>query len=191
MNQSDQEYVERRISGFLSEEHLIRNIKNHLRIYISKALRRKNNIRNNLLEDDDIVVILRLIHEFLNFYEINGTCKMLEEECGDILQLSMKGSDRVIDELEILRNSLECNTVIECLLQSRLLFREKREIDEVTNTAIVEASKCIESLQDEIKTMHNVYFEQVNAARELMEMKVSNIEKLYLESVSELRSVDT
>lgn len=184
MNKSDQEYIQEKINDFLDDEFVIQNIKKQLRIYIARALRKTNNIKSNLLEDENIVVILRLIHEFLNFYEINSTCKALEEECGGILQLNMKGPKCLIDELEASDDNLECNTIIEGLLRYRLLCREKYEIDEVTNTAIVEASNCIESLQDEIKTLHNVYFEQVNAAREIMEKKVSNIEKLYLESVS-------
>lgn len=184
MNESDQEYVQGKINELLNDEYLIKNIKKQLRIHIAKALRKTNNIKSNKLEDENVVVILKLIHEFLNFYEINNTCRALEEECGDVLQLNMKGPKCVIDELEAFDDNLECNTIIEGLLQYRLLCKDKCVIDEVTNTAIVEASNCIELLQDEIKTLHNVYFEQVNAAREIMERKVSNIEKLYLESIS-------
>ncbi|KAH8582546.1 uncharacterized protein ELE39_001202 [Cryptosporidium sp. chipmunk genotype I] len=184
MNESDQEYIQEKMDGFLDDEYLIKSIKRFLRVHITRTLRKKDNIRFNLLEDENIAILFKLIHEFLDFYEINNTCKMLEEECADIFQMNIKGFDDRLSELGILNDGSECNTKIETLLQNKLISREKREIDEVTNTVLIEASNCIESLQDEIKTLHNVYFEQVNAAREVMERKVSNIEKLYLESIS-------
>lgn len=184
MNKSDQEYVQKKIDGFLNDECLIQNIKRYLRAHVTKSLKKKNGQRINLLEDEKILVLLRFIHEFLNYYGINNTCRTLEEECSDIFRIDIKGLNIGLGELGILDDHSECNTKIESLLQHNLLSNEKCEIDKVTNIALIEASNCIESLQDEIKTLHSVYFEQVNAAREIMERKVSNIEKLYLESIS-------
>ncbi|OII74854.1 uncharacterized protein cubi_02986 [Cryptosporidium ubiquitum] len=183
MDKSDQEYVQEKIDKFLDDECLIHNIKRYLRVHIIKSLKKTNNRKLNLLENERIAIILRLIHEFLNYYEINNTCAMLEEEFNEIFQMNINESSGESNELGILNDSLECNTKIESLLKYKL-SSEKCEIDEVTNIALIEASNCIESLQNEIKTLHNIYFEQVNAAREIMERKVSDIEKLYLESIS-------
>ncbi|KAL3127106.1 hypothetical protein CHM_7g3140 [Cryptosporidium hominis] len=183
MNELDQEYVQEKINEFLDDERLIKSIKTYLRIHVTKALRKKSNIKFNLLQDEKLVILFKLIHEFLNFYEINNTCRMLEEECADIFQVNIEGFDDRLGELGALNGGSECNTRIETLLENKSFCREKCEIDEVTNTVLIEASNCIESLQDEIKTLHNAYFEQVNTAREIMEKKVSNIEKLYLESL--------
>ncbi|KAK9171575.1 hypothetical protein CmeUKMEL1_03815 [Cryptosporidium meleagridis] len=182
MNESDQEYVQEKINEFLDDERLIKNIKRYIRIHVTNALRKKSNKKFNLLEDEKLVILFKLIHEFLNFYEMNNTCKMLEEEFADIFRVNIEGFDDRLGKLGTLNIGSECNTKIETLLENKLFCREKCEIDEVTNTVLIEASNCIESLQDEIKTLHNTYLEQVNTAREIMEKKVSNLEKLYLES---------
>ncbi|KAK6590499.1 hypothetical protein RS030_152375 [Cryptosporidium xiaoi] len=186
LKQGDDDYIEEIIyEKFIEDEKLIQFIKKSLRIHITNHLKSDslNNIRFNMKCDASKTLILKMIREFLKCHGLLNTLEVLETECGDILYDDNFEFNDIMKESENLDLIMDHKTNLEKLLHCAVYYKKNTEIDEITNSALVEASSCIESMQEEIKNLHHNYLEQVNATREIMEEKVREIEKFYMKSI--------
>ncbi|KAF7456919.1 hypothetical protein HWI79_2547 [Cryptosporidium felis] len=180
----DHDYLESEILNLLlNDEGFVNIIQVNLRNYISNILKNKGRANNcSLAMEKGVPEVLSLIHEFLEFHNFNYTLSILNTEF-NIKKLDLEKHKSELKKLDSL-NHLGKKTRIENLLEYSMQFGEKCEIDEITSSALIEASNCIESLQEEINALHNAYLEKVNSTREIMEKKVMNIEQLYLDSIN-------
>ncbi|KAH8741082.1 hypothetical protein FG386_001634 [Cryptosporidium ryanae] len=188
LTKRDDDYVEEIIYGkFIRDARLIQIIRKSLRIHIKNNLKDRSlkNMQLFLKNDMGKTLIIKMIHEFLKCHGLLDTLEVLEAECGDILYDNNINFNEIMKESENLNFIMDQKTNLEKLLHCAVYYKKNNEIDKVTNYALIEASSCIESMQEEIKNLHHSYLEQVNATREIMEEKVKEIEKFYIKSIED------
>ncbi|KAL7067122.1 hypothetical protein ACR3K2_24380 [Cryptosporidium serpentis] len=187
----DRKYVEEAVcSGLFDSEDTVNKFKKKLRYHLTMKLQNKRDICTLLFEKGtEKRLILVMIREFLTKYGLEETRACLDNEC-DIDDNDMVESfDEMLNKLNKISNSFVDNdmdlypTIIERLVNYSIRLHNDHQTDHITSAALVEASECITSLEEEIQRLHKAYSEQVNETRLIMEKKVSEIERLYWSSV--------